>query len=195
MEVSLDSVLVAIFSGRPMSRIRIKPGAPPIRIVSARDVGVVLAPAGALETIEAAPDRSLDSARLEAGDVLVTARGTVRAAVALPEHEGAIAGPNLIVLRPKAEMPGAVIAAYLRLPGVQRRLQAGAYGTATVHFGVDDLKGLTMTVPPQVELQRLAEAVTLTDLYVETSNRAAAARCQIALEQVRQALETTEASR
>lgn len=192
--IALALLADAIFSGRPTSRIRLDPSAAPSLLVSARDVGLVLSPPEALDKIEAAADPSLDAARLQPGDVVITARGSLRAAVAGLEHRDAIPGPNLIVVRPRPEIPGAVIAAYLRLPSVQARLQAAAYGTATVHFGVEDVKKLTMKLPPADDLKGLAETVALTDRYVAAATRAIEARRQIALERLRDALEPESAA-
>lgn len=186
--VTLGELARDIFVGRPLSRIKVVPDAPPIPLVSPRDVEDVLSPVEDLETLQTVLSSDIKRARLEAGDVVVTARGSVRAAVAEEEHRGAIVGPNLVVVRLEPGPLPYVVAAYLRHPLVQEHLQAQTRGTATAGLGVGDLRALPLMLPDENELKTICEVVVLTDRYASAALTAVARRRQIALRLVHDAL-------
>lgn len=186
--VTLGELAHDIFVGRPLSRIKVASDAPLTPLVSPRDVGDVLPLVGTLETLQAVPSSEIESARLEVGDVVVTARGLVRAAVVQDEHRGAIAGPNLVIVRLGAGPLPHALAAYLRHPAIQERLQASTRGTATAGFGVGDLRALPLTLPDESELETIRELVVLTDRYALAALAAVEMRRQITMRLVHNAL-------
>jgi hypothetical protein len=186
----LGSLTETIFSGRSTSRIALKSGGMSIKALAPRDVGIVLASREALEDLEVEQAASdLEPVRVKPGDVIVTARGTLRAAVALEEHAGVVATANLVVVRLRDPLLCHVLAAYLRAPSTARRLQARAIGTATVGFGTQDLKNLEIDLPKGDELAALNELVSMTDRYTAAAQRAIDARRDLAQGLVTKALD------
>ena len=179
--VMLGELARDVFVGRSLSRIKRASDAPATPVVSARDVQDILPPVETLETIQTVFGRDLEGARLEAGDVVVTARGPVRAAVAEDEHSGAIAGPNLVVVRLGPGPLPYVLAAYLRHPATQERLQASTRGTATTGLGVSDLRALLLRRPGAYGLETTSEIVVLTNRYASAALTAVEKRRQLAL--------------
>ena len=179
--VTLGELAHSVFVGRSLSRIKLAPDAPATPVISARDVQDVLPPVETLETIQAVFNRDLEDVRLQAGDVVVTARGPVRAAVVEDEHKGALAGPNLVVVHLDPGPLPYVLAAYLRHPVIQERLQASTRGTATTGLGVSDLRALPLRRPGAYGLETTSEIVVLTNRYAVAALTAVEKRRQLAL--------------
>lgn len=191
---TIGSLAEVIFSGRPTSRFKTSAGGKPIRLLTPRDVGSILAKIDELEQMEVDPSSDLVSIGVQAGDIVITSRGTLRVAVARPEHIDAIPTANLIVVRLKEIRFANVLAAYLRAPSTAWRLQLGSRGTATVGFGVQDLKSLPVALPDDGQVDTLNNLVELTDQYAEAVLRSVESRRLVAQELVRAAFEASEIS-
>ena len=157
-----------IFSGRPIRRAGDTEAFRSVRIVGLRDIGRQITPPTELE--EARVSETDDSSRsaLRPGDVVVTARGSnVRAAVATPEHEGVLAGSNLIVIRLEADIPPEMIAAYLRHPEISARLLRDFVGSSTAGFTIDSLRRIELELTAPDCAAQLAELVKRVDAYAD----------------------------
>lgn len=130
-----------------------------------RDVGVRIAPRAVLDTavVGGQPD---PRRRLAPGDVLVTSRGRVRAAVAQSEHAGVLVGPNLMLVRPMGGYPSALLAAFLRHPAIEARLLELTATSGTPGFTMDDIKSLELGEVSSERARKLAQLMEETDAYV-----------------------------
>lgn len=130
-----------------------------------RDVSKALAPIEELEMVDAPDTRELERLSVRPGDIVATARGArVRTAVATDEHAGVLVGANLVVVRLRAPILPALIAAFLKHPIVEADLQSDFAGTGTPGFSVERLRQLEFELVPEslaidlVELTELTEA-------------------------------------
>lgn len=130
-----------------------------------RDVGVRIAPRTVLDTVVVGgqPD---PRRRLQPGDVLVTSRGRVRAAVAQSEHAGVLVGPNLMLVRPTGRYPASLLAAFLRHPAIEARLLELTATSGTPGFTMDDIRSLELGKVTSDRARKLARLVEETDAYV-----------------------------
>ncbi len=165
--------IAQIFSGRAVKRAAAHDGGQVVRLVGLRDIGRRLAPVAELEEIEVAEGEDVGRTALTAGDVLVTSRGAnVRAAVVQREHEGAIAGPNLIVVRLDGSLRPELVAAYLRHPLVSAQLLRDFVGSTTAGFTTDTLRRIDLRPAEDGSSALLADLVQRVDAYSEYQQRA-----------------------
>lgn len=161
-----------IFSGRPAKRASDGETAITARVVGLRDISRRISPLHALEEIQIADSEDAGRSALRPGDVVVTARGSnVRAAVAQRDHDGVLAGANLIVVRLDGAAPPELIAAYLRHPSISSQLLREFVGTSTAGFTIDSLKKIELGRPDDECAALLAELVVRVDAYAEYQQR------------------------
>jgi hypothetical protein len=133
-------------------------------VLSLRDVGARIAPRDQLEEVQA-PAGSEALRVAEAGDIVMTARGRLRAALVEQQHAGVVVGPNLILLRLKSGFPAPLMLAYLRHPEIERRLMMETAGTATPGISIEGLRQLETQLPPPESWADATELVESVDLY------------------------------
>jgi len=136
----------------------------PVPLLTMRDVGVRIAPRDQIETVGLGappdPDRLLRT-----GDIAVTSRGRLRAAVAEREHEGVLVGHNLILVRLHQSLPPYVLAAYLRHPVVEEELLSETSSAGTPGLSLDNLRNLNLQNISEGRADLLAELVEQTEAY------------------------------
>jgi restriction endonuclease S subunit len=98
------------------------------------------------------------------------------------EQSGAIAGPNLIVVRPGRTLLPPLVLALLRSPSTVTKLASETAGTTVPSLNVSTVSRLRVSVPPQETQTELAELVRLGDEHYAAARRAAEVRRQIAQE-------------
>lgn len=159
------SEIAEVFSGRPPQKVEDGEPSEQVPILAMRDVGVRITGRDHLETVPVGgqPD---PKRRIRPGDVVVTSRGRVRAAVAREEHDGVLLGPNLMLVRPMIDYPPSVLAAYIRHPAIEARLLEDTMTSGTPGFSMESLRSLELTPLPPDRAERLAELVEETDTYV-----------------------------
>ncbi len=170
--MKLESLTTDIFAGRAIVAPLEGESRP---VIALRDVTTRIKAVDALQAVTASP-AEVRKLSVLAGDVLVTARGSTRAAVAKVEHEGALAGANLIVIRLDGRLPPELLAAYLRHPTIQATLKADFAGTTTVGFSVESLKKLELRGVSEPEATILSQFVEANDAYAEHLRSAARLR-------------------
>ncbi len=135
-----------------------------VPMLALRDVGSRITVRSELENVDATA--SLEGVRLaQSGDVVVTARGRLRAAIIEPQHEGVAIGPNLILIRVRDGLPPALVVAFLRHPEVERRLVVETAGTSTPGISIEALRQLEMRIPPAETWAEAAELVDAVEAY------------------------------
>lgn len=165
--------MAQVFAGRAVKRAPPDTESRPLRIVGLRDVGRRMAPATELEEVEVLEGDEGGRSLLQPGDVLVTSRGSnVRAAVAQDEHAGAVAGPNLIVVRLGGFLRPELLAAYLRHPVISAQLLREFSGSSTAGFTIDSLRRIDVQVAEGDCADLLADLVQHVDAYSEYQARA-----------------------
>jgi type I restriction enzyme M protein len=114
-----------------------------------------------LERILLQPGRYLDSYRVRAGDILLTARGTqLKVALVDAATEGAIVSANLLCIRPRPDRirPGA-LAAWLLTAAGQGALTGRFHSTTgLLALTTPVVRGLPIPVPP-LDVQALVAAL------------------------------------
>jgi hypothetical protein len=164
--------IAQIFSGRPVRRVPDGDAWRSARVVGLRDVGRRISPAAEIEEVQVAETDDVARSALQVGDIVVTARGAnVRAAVATSDHEGLLAGPNLIVVRLGGGAPPEMIAAYLRHPEVSARLLRDFVGTSTGGITIESLRRVELAMTDSDCAARLSELVQRIDAYAEYQRR------------------------
>lgn len=190
-DMTLAHLSQDIFAGKPVARFQA--GQNSVAVINVRDVDGTLTPRDKLETHENVDLSSLKKISVEPGDVIMTTRGAIRVAVALPEHSGAIPGANIAVIRLRAGIiPPSVVATYLRHPNVISELLREFAGSNTAGFSIAGLSRLKLTNPDSAMLQMLEKIVEATDRYITASMTAVEARRTLALEIVAQHLGPVE---
>ena len=179
---SLGEAAGDIFAGKAASRL--PAGDDAVSIVNMRDVDTVLPPRSVLEIQEQVSAKSLARFAVEAGDIIMTARGAIRVGVADREHAGAIPGANTVVIRLKPGLPPRVVASYLRHPRTIATLLHEFVGSTTAGFSVAGLARLPIALPDDVILRQMDEMIDAAERYVLASNEAAKARQELTLELV-----------
>lgn len=166
-----------IFTGVIASRLASAEGAPDYPVINAKDISQKLPPPENLDRLAVSQRSVLNRFGLRPGDVVLTARGvTIRAGVARNEHDGVLAGANLIVVRPNRQLQSQVLATWLQHPRVQDTLLEARTGAGTPGFTVTQLAGLKIALPPLDWQDELGEIVDLADRHYEAALRAALLR-------------------
>lgn len=132
-----------------------------VRVINTRDIdGGTLTPLDQLDQVRLSATSQTDHYRVREGDVLVSARGAFKVAKVHAEYAGAIAGPNLIVIRPSPSLQSSLLYAFLRHPNIQSQIQRQSVKTTVASIGIDIIANLSLKVPDasrQIDLARLAD--------------------------------------
>lgn len=156
---------------------RSKPGTVEVAVVHARHVGDALAQP---EPGFAAPTARLDRARLEPGDVLITARGAViRARVAGPLLAGSAASSNLLVVRLGPQLLPEVLVAYMQTPRGIADVAERAVGSVMPALTPRALGTLDVPVPPLAVQRELVQYCLAADAAFEAGERSARLRREL----------------
>lgn len=139
-------------------------------VLNLRDVTRVLAPMDNLDTALATA-AEIERLQLEPGDVVVTARGNIRAAVVSGYQAGTLLGANLIAIRLRNSLSPHLLAAFLRHPTTIATLTADFAGTTTAGFTVDSLRRLPIQNQP-ANPDKFADLIRYVDLYTTRQARA-----------------------
>lgn len=161
-ERQLRDVVSTIFMGMALSKHPQNAlSAPPVKLVNTRDIGDGgLASPEELQELPLPVTSQTERYRIREGDVLVSARGTFKVGRAGEGHSGAIAGPNLVVLRPAPALESWLLYAFLRHPAVQEEIQRRSVKTTVASINIDTIASLHIRIPSpgrQFKLARLVE--------------------------------------
>lgn len=181
---SLKDVVEDIFLGLSLSRQplgdmkRI-----PTLMVNAKDLQSGFLPNREnLQESEVPEGSQIDRFRLQVGDVVMTARGTIKVAGVSEEQAGAIAGANLIIVRPGEWLAAPLVLAFLRHPSTLAILARLSVGTTVPSINVGAVAGLEVVLPSSERQTQLSQLVELADEHFSSARRAAELRHMLAQE-------------
>lgn len=175
----LGNVVEAIFSGIVLSRQpQIASSGPPIRVINSRDIieDGTLATTDLLENVNLPMTSQTERYRVQEGDVLVSARGVFKVGRVTGAHKGALAGPNLIVVRPGRILESWLVYSFLRHPGTRAELERHSVKTTVASIRIGTIDNLRIRVPHLSKQRGLARAVELAERQYALGRRIADAR-------------------
>lgn len=173
---SVGELTKSIFSGIYIPDPASRQGEP-ISIIHVKNVDLRLSPRDQLDVVYCSNATLSSARRIQTRDIVVTARGTtIRAAIAEPEHDKTIAGPNLIVIRPSETLGPHIIVGILRLTATRNLLLSERRGAATKGFTIKQLEKLMIDVPERQLQQRLESLIRMVDEYYLALTTAATLR-------------------
>lgn len=175
-----------VFAGKASTRL--KPGDDEAPLVNLRDIGRDgLAPVNRMERVAIASDER-GRFGIQPGDLIASVRGTFKVAVAISEHDGAVAGANTAVIRLRNGIPPNVVAAFLRHPEMTARLMSAFTGSTIQGISLENLKQTQIGLPDHETLTALDELVDAEDRYHRATLVSAEARRTLMLELVRRSM-------
>jgi restriction endonuclease S subunit len=161
----LGDVVQSIFMGIVIARQQ-KTGS---RMARVRVAGVkniedgILSPKNVLDELSLPENSQIDRFRLREGDILLSARGSMKVAVVRAEHERCIAGPNLVVIRPGSNLQPLLVLAFLRHPLTQEIIYRKSVTTTVSSINVKTLASLEIVVPSKQDQISLSRIVHLAE--------------------------------
>jgi restriction endonuclease S subunit len=128
---------------------------------------------------------------LRAGDVVVTARGSLlKCAIVAKGHGGVLPTSNVIVVRPAPVLRPELVLALLRHPWTQNQLMRETSGASVPTLKVASIARLRLVVPAIDEQDELARLMALAEHQYEAALEAARLRRDLALDVVMRKLES-----
>jgi restriction endonuclease S subunit len=141
-----------------------------------------LPPISDLQKADMPTTSQIERFSLREGDVVISARGSIKVAGVQKEHAGALAGANLIVVRPGRALKPPLVLAFLRHPLTISKLEALTAGTTVSSLNLSTVSRLRLNVPPIHKQGQIADLVQLADQHYAAARRAAEVRLQLAQE-------------
>jgi restriction endonuclease S subunit len=179
----LKHLAVSIFSGAPLYSVSIKnKEASSLPLINIKDIVDDQITWQKLEIISLNTIRKPDRFYVEAGDVLITCRGTqFKVAVVPPKISQAVITANLIAIRPKPDQVSAVyLAAYLQSKDGERELLARRTSqTAQIVLSLSSVEELCVPLPPLSIQEKISRTVETLDEEYRLNQRAAEINRQI----------------
>jgi hypothetical protein len=154
-----------------------------VMVINTRDIdaGILTSP-DQLDRVELPATSQTEHYRVREGDVLVSARGAFKVARIQAESVGAIAGPNLIVIRPSPSLQPSLLYAFLRHPDIQAQIQRQSVKTTVASIGIDTIGNLIIRVPNESKQFDLAHLIDLAERQYVLGRRMAEIRRTLAQE-------------
>src|SRR6267142_5064454 len=126
----LRDVIESAFTGMVLTRQLARGARTRMKIVGTKDIeNGLLSPKGSLQEMVLPESLQTERFRLKTGDVVMTARGTIKISAVNDDQSGCFAGPNLIVIRPGTQLHSALLLAFLRHPKTQDEIKRRSVGT------------------------------------------------------------------
>jgi restriction endonuclease S subunit len=160
-------------------------------MIGVRDlVDDAVSPIEALDTVGFDKAERAESYRVQAGDILLTGRGTaMKFGLVGAETEGAVASSNIIVVRPAPGIVGAALYALLSSEAYRPKIELLRRGSTTLlSLSAKDLKRLELNLPPLEEQHRIAALMLETRDAYRNAIRAAELRRDLARQLMNQRL-------
>jgi restriction endonuclease S subunit len=186
----LGNVVESLFIGIVIARQqKIGLGEVALQVASVKDIeNGILNQRNSLQELVLPEDSQVDRFRLRLGDVLVAARGSMKVALVGSEHEGCLAGPNVIVVRPGSNLESALVLAFLRHPLTQANIYRKSLTTTVSSINVKTIFDLEIVVPPKQNQIQLSRVVELAEKQYVLAQRASDLRRQLGQELAMRAL-------
>lgn len=174
----VDGIFLGLaLSRQPKGSVQTRPAL----MVNVKDIidGVLIHRSN-LSEVEVPGGSQTDRFKLVPGDVLISARGSIKVAGVHTEHGGAIAGANLIVVRPGKLLAAPLVLAFLRDSSTRTTLERLSAGTTVQSINVKTVAELRVTIPPAETQHKLSRLVGLADEQYLAARRAAEIRRELA---------------
>lgn len=175
----LRELVQEIFVGIPAPRGEVdEEGAVAYPVINVRDlVDGRVVPYEALETVRFGMRSAVERYRVHEGDVLLTSRGTqLKVVLVGADVARAVATSNLLVIRPGAQFPGALIYAYLRSTYTEGLLMHSSRSSSgLLALTAREVGEMPIPVPPTERMELLAQLVAETEQYYHAALAAALA--------------------
>lgn len=182
--VSLKDAVDAIFVGIPTHRLTEIASSDAVtgRIINIRDIQGDELPEDPRELSTIAVPRGTDweKFRVQAGDVLITARSSVKVAPVREDYSGALAAANLIVVRPGETVAAPLVLAFLRHPETKQQLERLSTGTTVTSINVKAVSSLRIKIPTPEQQMKLASLSEASERSLRATMRAAEIRRRLA---------------
>lgn len=155
--------VAAVFAGIGVSREdTLERSGEKLPMIGVRDIGDdTVAPVALLDTVGFARSEKADAYRVQAGDIVVTGRGTaLKFGLVSSETEGAVASGNVIVIRPSGDVVPGALYAVLSSDAYRPKIELLRRGSTTLlSLSAKDLAKLELQLPPLEEQRRIAALV------------------------------------
>lgn len=169
-----------IRAGLPTYRLRAE-ASTPVPVLKVRDLNHAHEPGWKLDTVEVSQPDRLKPYRVQARDIVVTARGTNLKVALVPERwAGALLDWNLIAIHPGPRLRAELIFGFLQSPAGRRAVDRRLTGTTLLMLTVGNLKEIEVPVPPVEQQQILVRLLQAADRQYESAIAAAELRRRIA---------------
>lgn len=110
--------------------------------------------------------------RVEAGDVLISVKGTIGRVGIVPDGFKGNISRELARLRVKPQYCAKYVAHQLEAPATQARVMASVVGTTRLEFSIATLRKFALAVPPtRREQEAIADALSDVDALIESLER------------------------
>ena len=177
-EAKLESITTLISQGIQPGRV-LDPRGVSCRLITPRNLGGVLVDGEPTE--ESLRDGSFEQYLLQEGDVLILNRGgSLKPAMVTADYAGTVAGQNLVLLRPGAQLEPLYLVALLRAPTMKRSLvKLFTAGTTMPMLNVSRLRELVVPLPDLETQRKVALLLEEHERYVAATTKALQARAEL----------------
>ena len=151
---------------RGLSSYHLDKGGSEIPLINVRDVSNGRINAKSVGHIKVKKSTAVTKSQIEAGDIVVTLKGSARrAACATEAVTGYAISANLIAFTLNDEILPELVAAYLNSPHGQAELQSRAAGVAQMALNLKSLMEIPIPVPTLKEQRLLANYLSLAEQH------------------------------
>ncbi len=125
-----------------------------VSLINIRDIQDGEVVPNSVEKVRVRESDTIEKSRIEYGDIIITTKGTFKAALAGKTVEGFAISSNLIALTLNSMVDPRMVVAYLNSPMGQKELQARAGGSTLKALNRKSLLEVEIPLPP-IEKQKL----------------------------------------
>ena len=137
-----------------------------VKIINTKDLENGKINSDSINSVSVKKTPLLEKSRIEAGDLIVTTKGTnFKAAVADQSVANSVISANLIAIKLSNEVQPEIVAAYLNSSRGQRDLQALSSGSSIQGLNANSLLEIQVPIPPLPEQKWMVNYLSLATEY------------------------------
>ena len=137
-----------------------------VKIINTKDLENGKINSDSVNSVSVKKTPLLEKSRIEAGDLIVTTKGTnFKAAVADQSVANSVISANLIAIKLSNEVQPEIVAAYLNSSRGQRDLQALSSGSSIQGLNANSLLEIQVPIPPLPEQKWMVNYLSLATEY------------------------------